>query len=85
MTSPQEQIDQISSALTTHIENYDELKVEFIRKEVSMLAAQEKNTENIRDLTIATKGLVDAWTAANAFHKLLKWLSSFAVLGAAIT
>ncbi len=59
--------------------------LEEAQKEDRLIRAQLQNTENIKLLTEATKGMVDAWTAANSFQKLIKWLSSFAVLGFVIS
>lgn len=46
-----------------------------------LIQAQELNATNIAELTIATQGVVEAWTVANGLSKFLKWLSSFAVIG----
>lgn len=44
--------------------------------------SNEECLKSIQELTIATKGVVDGWTVLNGFHRFVKWLSSFAVLGA---
>tara|TARA_R110000772_G_scaffold264083_1_gene384398 strand:+ start:2180 stop:2404 length:225 start_codon:yes stop_codon:yes gene_type:complete len=49
-----------------------------------LIQAQELNATNIAELTIATQGVVEAWTVANGLSKFLKWLSSFAIIGASI-
>jgi len=45
---------------------------------------QEANTRNVKELTEATKGIVEAWTVANGLAKFIKWVSSFTVIGACI-
>lgn len=49
-----------------------------------LILTQELNAVNIAKLTQATQGVVEAWTVANGLSKFLKWLSSFAILGAII-
>tara|TARA_R110000772_G_scaffold68760_1_gene152348 strand:+ start:3327 stop:3590 length:264 start_codon:yes stop_codon:yes gene_type:complete len=49
-----------------------------------LIQAQELNATNIAQLTEATNGVVEAWTVANGLSKFLKWLSSFAIIGASI-
>lgn len=47
--------------------------------------AYDKTMEAINKLTESTQGIVEAWTAANSFQRFIKWVSSFAVVGAVIT
>jgi len=48
------------------------------------LEAMERNSEQIQQLAEATKGIVEAWTTANAFQRFVKWLSSFSIIGVVI-
>lgn len=45
----------------------------------------EQAMKEIAALRQATADVVNAWKVANGFQKFVKWLSGFAVLGAAIT
>lgn len=44
----------------------------------------KKSMEAIEALTATTQGVVEAWVVINGFHRFVKWLSGFAVLGGAI-
>ena len=67
-----------TSTLAAHISEDD-------RRWNKLLAAQEANTESIKQLTLATRGLVETWTALNVFQRFIKWVSSFAIIGGAVT
>lgn len=72
------ELDSHKEAFIKHV-NEDQLRWD------RLLVAQEANTKSIEALTHATQGLVDAWSAASAFQRFIKWLSGFALLGAGIT
>lgn len=77
--------------LETHIEEFRiHTEVEQARWE-KLLSAQENNSDAIRELTESTKDIVDAWQATSGAIKVsknigrfIKWISGFAVVGAAI-
>ena len=79
-----QQVKDLEDKLDSHIKAFDEYKLALAHTQAVHEEAYRNNMRAITDLTEATKGLVDAWTAANTFHKFVKWLSSFTVLGVAI-
>lgn len=93
-----QQVILLQQKLDDHIHNYENHCADEERKWAHLIAAQERNTECIKDLTQSTKELtestrdiISAWDAANgtvktlsALGKFVKWLSGFAVVGVAI-
>jgi len=59
-----------------HLKDYEEYKMEDKKRHENLMAAIEK-------LTIATQGVVDAWTFANNFNKFIKWVASLGAIGTA--
>ena len=80
----QDQLNQLENKVVTHIEEYNQWKSEFAARDQALIAAQEINTKNIAALTAATSGMVIAWDSAIAFQKFVRWVGSFAFLGAAL-
>lgn len=67
-----------------YITDYRQFKEEFSARDQALITAQEANTANIAALAEATKGLVIAWDSVIAFQKFIKWVASFAFLGASL-
>jgi len=78
------ELEKLAKAQHKHTDEFRMHIYEDDIREERLIRAQEKNTANIEKLTQATQGLVDAWTAANLFTRFVKWLSSFAIVGALI-
>lgn len=68
-----------------HLDCYRVDSAECMERQLRQEIAHEEAMKGICDLTTATKGLVDAWTAASALQKFIKWLSGFAFLGIVIS
>ena len=71
-----------------HIERFRMHEIEEVNRHDNFLVSQNEQKEAINNLTVSTKGMVEAWEAANGaikvannIGKLMKWLSSFAVIG----
>ena len=77
MTDNRAKLRLVEHRLSVHIEEEE-------KKWTELREAQERNTVSIKELTEATKPLVDALVAVNAFHRFIKWASSFAVVGVVI-
>ena len=82
----------MSERLDTHIHQYHLDKEGESAKWEALLDAQQNNTASINSLVESTKGLVDAWQAANGVVKLgaaigsfAKWVGGIAVLGTLFT
>jgi hypothetical protein len=92
------QVLLLQQKLDDHIEDYKKHCEDEERKWDHLIAAQEHNTQCIKELTQSTKELTDstrdivsAWNAANgtvktmsALGKFIKWLSGLAMVGVAI-
>jgi hypothetical protein len=81
------QIMLLQEKLDTHIGDYEQHKQEESDRWDHLLVATERNTAAITALSESTKGMVDAWAAANGTMKTLgsvgrfaKWVSSMAIL-----
>lgn len=66
-----------TATFNTFLEGYEAYKMEDETRHENLMAAIEK-------LTVATQGVVDAWTFANNFNKFLKWVASLGVLGTGV-
>lgn len=74
----------LTKRLDSHIEYCTQRDDNIDARLDKLIGAQELNATNIANLTEATQGVVDAWVVANGLSKFLKWLSSFAIIGASI-
>lgn len=74
-------IIKLRQDLDTHLEDYAMHKDEILNKAELIARAQEANIVAIAALTKATAGVVEAWVVIEGFHRFVKWVSSFAVLG----
>lgn len=68
-----------------HLDEHRVDAAEYQELQLRQSLAHEEAMKNISELTVATKGLVDAWNAASTIQRFFKWLSGFAVLVAIIT
>ena len=73
-----EELIRLQRRFDDHLEHYEEYK------KISHVC-HEQNMEAIAAVTAGTAGIVQAWKVANSFQKFVRWLSAFAVLGAAVT
>tara|TARA_R110002153_G_scaffold150049_2_gene301633 strand:+ start:2490 stop:2771 length:282 start_codon:yes stop_codon:yes gene_type:complete len=80
----EEQMIALTQRLDDHLVECNKRSMEVDVRLDKLIQAQELNATNIADLTKATQGVVEAWTVANGLSKFLKWLSSFAIIGASI-
>ena len=76
-------LHQLNVQFEALMTDYNAKCADYQRREVALMSAQEANTKNIAELTEATKGLVDAWNAANTLQRMVRWVAGFAG-GAAI-
>lgn len=67
-----------------HVKEYNLYRSEEEDKHRQQLEMHTKNMEAIAALTKSTQDVVDDWVFANNFSKFIKWVSTFAVLGAVI-
>jgi len=89
MTDPR--VVVLQQRLEAHIEDFNEHKKEEYERWERLMKITEANAKAIRDLSESTKDLISAWRAAtgavkvgSALGNFIKWLSGFAVVGAAI-
>jgi len=75
-------LHQLNEHFDSHLADYRSRCADYERREVALMSAQEANTKSIAELADATKGLVEAWNAANALQRLVKWTAGFAGAGA---
>ena len=75
---------EIQERLSAHLNQYREDKTEDAEKWEEFMKTQAQNTEAINSLAESTKGLVDAWQAANGVVKVGAALGSFAKWAAGI-
>jgi len=87
-----EKLILLQEKLDNHIAEYDERRKQEDDRWDHLLQCQEQNTQCMKDLTDSTKGLIEAWEAANgavktlsALGRFVKWLSGFAIVGGAAT
>ena len=85
------QLILLQQKLDNHIEDYKKHCEEENNRWDHLIVAQERNTQSIQELTVATRDIVTVWQAADgtmktmsAIGKFVKWLSGFAVIGIAI-
>lgn len=79
-----EQLAALETKIDMHLGEYLLHRQEYIERQETQELAYINTMKAINELTVATKGVVDAWTIANGFQKFVKWLSGFSVLGAVI-
>ena len=79
------EVIELKRRLEDHIADYRVHCAEEEAKTIRHEEMYEKNMVAIATLVTSTQGVVDAWVFANSFHRFIKWLSGFALLGAAIT
>jgi hypothetical protein len=82
--SVESQLRRLGDKVDTHLEQYRADCKDFTERQIKIQLAHEQNMEAIKALTIATSNVVNAWTVASGLQKFIKWISSFAVVGAAI-
>lgn len=87
MATESDEISMLKTRLDNHIEEYRAHISDYTERQFRQDIAHEKNivaiaelTQDIKDLTKATQGIVDAFKAAGQFQKFVKWLSSFVVV-----
>lgn len=85
------QLVLLQQKLDNHIDEYKEHCAAEEKRWDHLIVAQERNTQSIQELTIATRDIVTVWQATDgtmktlsALGKFVKWLSGFAVVGVAI-
>jgi hypothetical protein len=78
------QLEKLGDRMDNHLEQYRVDCKDFTERQVRIQLAHEQNMEAIKALTEATSAVVNAWTVAAGLQKFVKWISSFAVVGAAI-
>ncbi len=78
--SEQEEMIMLQQQLNSHIEK-EEAKWKYL------IAVQEGNTASINKLLdtmerqiVSTEGLVEAWRAASALHRFIKWAAPFVAM-----
>ena len=72
---------QLNEQFETLMNDYNARCADYAKREIALMSAQESNTKNIAELTEATKGLVDAWNAANTLQRVVKWFTGFTGIG----
>ena len=77
----------LQNKLDEHIDEYHRHRQEEDERWDHLIVAQERNTQSIKELTEASRGLISAWTAANGavtvlatVGRFLKWLGGFAII-----
>ena len=84
-SSTEDRIIALQKRLDHHSDEFDRhVKDEEIRWN-KLLSVTESNATAIEDLAASTKGVVDAWQTSTNVGRFVKWLSGFAVIGAAYT
>lgn len=84
MPNDTEEIIELKARFEHHLEGHKEDSVKYAERQLKQDLAHEKNLEAIAELTKATQGLVDAWTTAGNVQKFIKWVSTFAIIGASL-
>lgn len=81
----------LQAKLDTHIEEFNKHREEEELRWDHLITITEQNTICVRELTESTRGVVEAWQAADgtvktfsAFGRFMRWLSSLGILGAGI-
>ena len=81
----------LQQKLDNHIDEYKKHCEDEEKRWDHLIVAQERNTQSIQELTVATRDIVTVWQAADgtmktmsALGSFVKWLSGFAVVGVAI-
>ena len=82
--SVESQLEKLGDKMDTHLEQYRADRKEFTEWRIKMQLAHEQNMAAIKALTEATSVVVNAWTVAAGVQKFIKWVSSFAIVGAAV-
>jgi len=84
----EEQLMILELKVVQHIEDFKAYVEEEDRRHDLYLAAQQQNTEGLKELTRAvtvleesTRGIIEVYTTANSIQRFLKWASSFAIIG----
>ena len=85
----EDEIIKLRERFETHLDDYRAHVLEEERRYFQDMRRQEAMSNNINNLmkslelqAEATKGLVEAWNAANFLQRLVKWVSGFAAIGA---
>lgn len=78
-------LDGYIKAFDSHITEFKNHELEERDRWAKLLAITETNAKSVCDLTEATRGVVEAWQTSANVGRFVKWLSGFAVLGAAYT
>ena len=76
--------EKLKMEFDAHIQMHKDFELKNSRAMLEINMQQKRNTEDIGRLTTSTLGLVETWTAANALSKFIKWVASFAVVGAGV-
>ena len=91
MRESDNQIILLQEKLDNHIDEYKKHCEDEEKRWDHLIVAQERNTQSIKELTEATRDIVNVWQAADGtiktmsvFGKFVKWLSGFAVIGVAV-
>ena len=77
-------VEKLKEEFDAHMQKHKDFELKNKETMLEINVQQKANTEAIGRLTLSTLGLVEAWTAANALSKFIKWVASFAVVGAGI-
>lgn len=85
MTSDKEELLALRKRFESHLDDHRVDLQEYAERQLKQDLAHEEAMKAITELTIATKGLVDAWTTVSQIQKFFKWLSGFAFLGIVIS
>lgn len=83
MPSTEEKVLMLQQRFDNHLIEVDARKKEERERWDRLIKINEANANSINDLTHATKGVVDAWQTSTNLGRFMKWLSGFAVIGAA--
>lgn len=84
MPEQAEEIKKLRNEFEAHVSEYRQWATEFSTRQEQLQAAHEQNMQAISALTKATDSVVNAWVVANGVQRFIKWLSSFAIVGAGI-
>jgi hypothetical protein len=80
---PECKVKELKDRFDAHLEDYRNASAAFAANQLELQAAYKHNMEAISALTHATSNVVEAWRVAAGLQKFVKWLSSFALVGAA--
>jgi len=91
LVTQEEEIVKLRTRLETHLQDYRDHILEEEKRYFQDMQRQDAMSANIEQLVKAlqlqadaTKGLVEAWNAANFLRRAVIWASGFAGIGALI-